>query len=489
MHIPDPDAGTGEIIRQILGHFLGEGGDQRPVVLRRQSVDLADQVVHLALHRPDLHLRVQKARGPQQLLGHLAGPAQLILRRGGGHIDHLMDLALELVKLQGPVVVGGGKPEPVIHQGRLSGPVAVVHGPYLGHRHVALVDEHEEVLREIVHQRHGRRARRTAADDPGVVLDAGAEAQLVHHLDVVHGPLADALGLEQLAVVLEPLLPVQHFLPDLPGGPLHLFLCGDVVAGGIDGAVAHLPLRGAGDHVELADPVDLVPEELDADGPAGPSRREHLHRVPPDPEGVADEVQVVALIPDVDEAPQQSVPLPGLALPDGHHQRLIVLRIPQTVDTAHGSHHDHVPPLQQGGGGGVPQPVDLVIGGGVLFDVGVRVGDVGLRLIVVVVGDEVFHGVLREKLLELRAELGGQGLVVGQHQGGPVHLCDDVGHGEGLAGAGDAQEHLFVNAVLKARGQGFDGLRLIARGLEGCVQFKNLLHSAGPPLRRDAKLR
>ena len=99
-------------------------------------------------------------------------------------------------------------------------------------------------------------------------------------------------------------------------------------------------------------------------------------------------------------------------------------------------------------------------------------GDVGLRLIVVVVGDEVFHGVLREKLLELRAELGSQGLVVGQHQGWPVHLCDDVGHGEGLAGAGDTQEHLLVQAVFQAFGQGLNGFRLISGGLERRVQLE-----------------
>ena len=60
-------------------------------------------------------------------------------------------------------------------------------------------------------------------------------------------------------------------------------------------------------------------------------------------------------------------------------------------------------------------------------------GDVGLRLVVVVVTHEILHRVVGEKFPELSAQLGGQGLVVGQHQGGALDLLDDLGHGEGLA--------------------------------------------------------
>ena len=92
-------------------------------------------------------------------------------------------------------------------------------------------------------------------------------------------------------------------------------------------------------------------------------------------------------------------------------------------------------------------------------------GNIGLRLVVVVVADEVLHGVVGKELLELRAELGRQGLVVGQDQRGPLDGLNDLGHGEGLAGAGNAQEDLFLQPVLDARRQGGDGLRLVAGGL------------------------
>ena len=58
---------------------------------------------------------------------------------------------------------------------------------------------------------------------------------------------------------------------------------------------------------------------------------------------------------------------------------------------------------------------------------------------VFILGHEVFHRVLREEFLELAVELPGQGLIVRYDQSGLVQSLDDVGHGEGLAGAGDAQ--------------------------------------------------
>ena len=85
-----------------------------------------------------------------------------------------------------------------------------------------------------------------------------------------------------------------------------------------------------------------------------------------------------------------------------------------------------------------------------LLDVGVRLRDVGLGLVVVVVGDEVLDGVLGEEGLELLVELGGQGLVVGEDQGGAVHLREHRGDGEGLAAAGDPEQHLVLVAALEA---------------------------------------
>src|SRR5262249_36891046 len=98
-------------------------------------------------------------------------------------------------------------------------------------------------------------------------------------------------------------------------------------------------------------------------------------------------------------------------------------------------------------------------------DVGVRLGDVGLRLVVVVVGDEVLDRVAREEGPELLVELRREGLVVGQHQGGTVHLGEHGGDREGLAAARDPQQDLVILSPLDPAHELLDRSGLVAPGL------------------------
>ena len=236
------------------------------------------------------------------------------------------------------------------------------------------------------------------------------------------------------------------------------------MAGGVDGHMAQHPGRPAGERVDLADALDLVSEILHPHRLVPVIGGKDLHRVPPDTEHIPLKSYVVALVSALDELEHQRLLGQLGAGPEGDGHFGEVVRLAQAVNAAHRRHHDHVPPLQQGEGGAQPKPVDLLIGGGVLFDVGVRVGDVGLGLVVVVVGDKILHCVVGEELLELAAQLGSEGLVVGQHQGGLLHPLDDLGHGVGLAGAGDAQQGLLLDPQLHAPGEHVDGLGLIAGG-------------------------
>ena len=58
----------------------------------------------------------------------------------------------------------------------------------------------------------------------------------------------------------------------------------------------------------------------------------------------------------------------------------------------------HVAPHEQRARRRVAQPVDVVVDRGVLLDVEIGLRDVRLGLVVVVVGDEVLDGVVREEL-------------------------------------------------------------------------------------------
>ena len=126
------------------------------------------------------------------------------------------------------------------------------------------------------------------------------------------------------------------------------------------------------------------------------------------------------------------------------------------------------------------QLVDRVVDGGILFDIGIRRGHIGLRLIVVIVRNEIFHGVIREEFTEFRAELRRQSLVMGQHQGGAIDLLDDVGHGKGFARAGDAEQHLLIVALQHAVRQLLNGLRLVAGRLIGGMKRKGIRKKSLP---------
>jgi hypothetical protein len=54
---------------------------------------------------------------------------------------------------------------------------------------------------------------------------------------------------------------------------------------------------------------------------------------------------------------------------------------------------------------GEAETLDLVVDGGILLNVGVGASDVGLRLIVIEVADEVLDRVVREEVFKLRVKL------------------------------------------------------------------------------------
>ena len=67
-----------------------------------------------------------------------------------------------------------------------------------------------------------------------------------------------------------------------------------------------------------------------------------------------------------------------------------------------------------------------------------------------------------KELLELVIELRRQRLVVRQDQRRPIRLLDDLGHGEGLARAGDPEQRLVLLAGGKAGDQFLNGAALVA---------------------------
>jgi hypothetical protein len=75
----------------------------------------------------------------------------------------------------------------------------MVHAAHLRHGLMAFVDDQQRIVGEVIEQCRWRLAGGAAGEMPGVVLDAVAVADLLHHLEIEHGPLMQALRLEHLA--------------------------------------------------------------------------------------------------------------------------------------------------------------------------------------------------------------------------------------------------------------------------------------------------
>ncbi|CDD52449.1 unknown [Bacteroides sp. CAG:875] len=224
--------------------------------------------------------------------------------------------------------------------------------------------------------------------------------------------------------------------------------------------------------IYLLDAVYLVVPEHHPEHAVGIGQGD-VHRIPLHAEVATVQLDVVAYVQAVHQPAQEHVAVQQFPLLDVNDVVVEVRRVSHTVDARHGRHHnDILPSREQGRGGRQPQLVDFLVDGQVLFYIGVGRRDVCLRLIIVIVRHVVFHGVVREEVLELPVELCGQRLVVAQDEGRLVHVLDDIGNGESLSGAGDPQQGLCGYVLHDAFGQLSDGFRLVAGGLIVGYEFE-----------------
>ena len=127
----------------------------------------------------------------------------------------------------------------------------------------------------------------------------------------------------------------------------------DVAAFGL-----HLP----SERVDLHDPLDLVPEEVDPHDVLAVGRL-HLENVAAHPEARARQGRVVALVLQVDEVAKDPVAAVSASGLQADHGRAVVDGCAEPVDAAHRCHDHDVSPLEERSRGVMPQSVDLVVPG------------------------------------------------------------------------------------------------------------------------------
>ena len=135
--------------------------------------------------------------------------------------------------------------------------------------------------------------------------------------------------------------------------------------------------------VHLFDRFDVVAEKLDAYRGLVLVRGEDLDHVAAYPERPSVKVDVVPLVLDVDELPQQGVATELLSDRELDDETVVALGASDAVDAADAGDDDDVAPREEPHRRRVAHPVDLVVDDGVLVDERIGRRDVRLGLVVV----------------------------------------------------------------------------------------------------------
>ncbi len=183
-------------------------------------------------------------------------------------------------------------------------------------------------------------------------------------------------------------------------------------------------------------------------------------------------VGIVARVLNLHELRQDLLPPDLHALLQVQQHAVIDLGGAQAINAGHGGDDDNVVPLEQRPRGRVPHLIDRVIDGRIFGNIGVGLGKVCLRLVIIIIAHEIFDGVVGKKLPEFLVELTGQRLVVDQDQRRLLDAGDQVRHREGLARAGHPEQHVVPRAGLHPGGELLNRLGLIPTRRELGFQFE-----------------
>ncbi|MEL7302669.1 MAG: hypothetical protein AAGJ53_03135, partial [Pseudomonadota bacterium] len=343
---------------------------------------------------------------PDDLFGErAAGLFEFPAARCRGHVDRLRAHRVPFLEAERPVVEAGREAEAVLRERCLAPVVASEHAADLRNRDVALVGEHQRVVGQVFEQRWRRIARAATGQIARVILNAVARARRLHHLEIEHRALLKSLRLKQFAGVVKLLKPLLQLGLDLVHRLHERRLRRDVVRVRVDLDEFQVLALLTRQRIEFGDCFDLVAEQRNAPRAILVVSREDLDSVAANAKRAADKVRVAPPVLQRNEVGEKLALADLFAGLQRERHRGVRLDRADTVDAGDRCDDDHVIAFKQRARCGVPHAVDLLVNRGFLLDVRVGARDVSLRLVVVVIRDEVLDGVLREEAFELAVEL------------------------------------------------------------------------------------
>ena len=169
---------------------------------------------------------------------------------------------------------------------------------------MAFVDYRKEILGEVVHQGKRRFPRLPSRKVPGIVFDAAAVPQLLHHLQVVIGPLFQPLGFQEMTAIFQLPEPFIQLFPDSSQGPFHFILCRDIMTGRINRHVFSFGNDFSGQHIHFGQSVNFITEHFNTDDRIIERRRKDFDGITMNAECPPFQAHIIARILDIDQLMQ-----------------------------------------------------------------------------------------------------------------------------------------------------------------------------------------
>ena len=155
-----------------------------------------------------------------------------------------------------------------------------------------------------------------------------------------------------------------------------------------------------------------------------------------------------------------------------HYHLQIGVRIPKTINSRHSGDDNNILTLEQRFCCRQPHLLNVIIDGSIFFDIKIGRWHIRLGLVVIIVGDKIFHRIVGKKLLELTIQLGGKRFVRRHDKRWTLHRLDDVGNGESLPRTGNTEQGLGVKPIGQSLYQPGNRMWLIAGRFELGIQGK-----------------
>ena len=218
---------------------------------------------------------------------------------------------------------------------------------------------------------------------------------------------------------------------------------------------------GTAQGIDQGNLFDHVSEKVNPQGLGFFVRRKYFNPIAPYSKAAAVEVNIIAFIMHGNQVCQELITTHFCVDRDLQSHAKVILRRAEAKYTGNTGHNDHIRPGEDRTRCRMAQLVDHFVNGSIFLDVCITGGNIRFRLVVVIITDEIFNRVIREKCFEFIVQLGRQGFIGCQDQGRSGHRRDHMGHCEGFTGSGNTQQHMVQMTGLDIVFERLDGAGLI----------------------------